>query len=339
MFGLFRRRDEPPVETHAQEAPRVITLEVASPFELVAHLEVHEGLPSLDWDAVFKWTDSINPEELRDEAWVACLKGWMLHLRDALGEGYHLDESEGAVLLSSLESNRSRATLELQERTLDRVARVLDGIARPEGLANILVVFDDDDAYYRYASRFYPERGEFAFSGGMHISRGCSHFITKKSDLWAIEATIAHEMTHGCVRHLPLPLWLNEGLAVNTEHRIAGATPRLFTPREMHAKHLAYWDDATIQEFWSGDSYDRTDDGNMLSYDLGRIMVEHMSGDWARFREFVLAATYKDAGAAAARAHLGVDLGVMVAALLEKGEGADWAPDPQRWKHTQTETE
>ena len=33
-----------------------------------------------------------------------------------------------------------------------------------------------------------------------------------------------HEMTHGSVAHLPLPLWLNEGLAVNTERRLAGAT-------------------------------------------------------------------------------------------------------------------
>jgi hypothetical protein len=107
----------------------------------------------------------------------------------------------------------------------------------------------------------------------------------------------------------------------------------------MHAKHLAFWGEEMIQEFWSGDSYRRTDDGNMLSYDLGRILVEHLSGDWARFRDFVLHAKYEDAGAASARDHLGVELGPIVAALLEGDEGADWGPDPQRWKHLETKTE
>ena len=41
----------------------------------------------------------------------------------------------------------------------------------------------------------------------------------------------------------------------------------------MHAKQRAFWDDARIQEFWSGASFLRADDRSMLSYDLARILV------------------------------------------------------------------
>ena len=40
-------------------------------------------------------------------------------------------------------------------------------------------------------SYYYAEDGEFATSAGMHISAGCSHFVTRKADLSAIEPVIA----------------------------------------------------------------------------------------------------------------------------------------------------
>lgn len=324
----------------APEAPNVVAIEEGPPFELGKHLASHEGFPMLDWAAAVDWVESFEGAGQKLSAWNACERGWLLHLRHALGGGYRLDETAGAAIVSSLEPNLAKQTLEFMERTLKRITRVLEGIAEAPAMGkDILIAFDDHDAYYRYASQFYPERGEFAFSSGMHIGHGCSHFITTKADLRSIEPVIAHEMTHACVQHLPLPLWLNEGLAVNTEHRLVGAGSPLHTPQQMHAKHLAYWDEAAIQDFWSGDSYRSTDDGNLLSYDLGRLLVEHLSGDWESFRDFVLDAESEDAGAAAAEEHLGVDLGVMVAAMLEKDEGADWKPDPPRWKHLETKTE
>ncbi len=57
-------------------------------------------------------------------------------------------------------------------------------------------------------------------------------------------------------------------------------------------------------------------DGNLLSYDLARILVAYMAKDWEAFRRFVLAANMADGGAAAAREHLGADLGKLACALL-----------------------
>src|SRR5439155_15479306 len=128
----------------------------------------------------------------------------------------------------------------------------------PEWGKDILIVFDDVDAYYRYVSHYYPESGEFGLSSGMYINVGCGHFVTVKSDLRVIEPVIAHELTHGCVSHLSLPAWLNEGLAVNTEQCLSPPGPPRFTPRQMHNKHRRFWGHSEIQEFWSGKSFLRS---------------------------------------------------------------------------------
>jgi hypothetical protein len=128
-------------------------------------------------------------------------------------------------------------------RTLGKITKVLDGIAQvPPWGKDILIVFDDADSYYNYVSYYYPdEEREFAYSGGMHINTGCSHYVTIKRELQSVEPVIAHEMTHGCLSHLPLPLWLNEGLAVNTEIRLVGNFSVSLTPQQMRKKHLSFW--------------------------------------------------------------------------------------------------
>jgi len=48
--------------------------------------------------------------------------------------------------------------------------------------------------------------------------------------------------------------------------------------------------------------------------------------------QFVLRADRADAGAAAARECLGVDLGDLVTALLERETPRSWSPDPSKWE-------
>jgi hypothetical protein len=314
-------------------APEEITFANRAPFALPRHISFHHGFPVVDWDAAAAWAEQGGDAADHAAAWQVVERAWLLHFRDALGSQYTLLESETSLLLSALEPGPARAALEFMGRTSARVLKVLDGIAQlPEWGKDILIVFDDEEAYYRYASYFYPEEGgEFAPSGGMYVSRGCGHFITVKADLHAVEPIIAHELTHACLDHLPIPLWLNEGLAVNTERRLTGTRPELHTPREMRHKHLAFWDARTIQQFWSGESFHRPDDGNLLSYDLARILVEHMASDWEAFTRFALAADAGDAGATAAAEHLDLDLGAAAAVLLEASEHDDWLPQPDVW--------
>ncbi|MES2582604.1 MAG: hypothetical protein V4627_07800 [Pseudomonadota bacterium] len=301
-------------------------------FELSTHVSHHNGFPFLDWAAAQAWVDGLGDPAVQANAWARCELAWLEHLQASLGPAYQLRQEGGAVLLSTLEPHVARAMLGYMSKTLQRIVRLLDGVAlAPEWGKDLLIVFDDEDTYYRYVSHYYPEAGEFAGSSGMYINAGCGHFVTAKADMRLIEPIIAHELTHSCVSRLPIPAWLNEGLAVNTEHRLSPPGPGLLTPQQMHNKHLGFWGAAEIQEFWSGKSFLRNDDGNMLSYDLARIVVAQLSSDWERFRNFVLAADLADAGAAAAVEHLGVEPGAVVCALLEKEPDPAWMPNPALW--------
>lgn len=325
-----------PVAPHSQKTPQP-TVEVSAPgvdgFSVSAHLDSKGGFPVLDWESAHTWVTSIPDEGAKGAAWTQLERAWLEHVQARLGPPYVVRESESSLLLSTLEPNVANATLGFMSKTLQRVARVLEGIAAvPDWGKDILIVFDEDDAYYQYVAQYYPSAGEFAASGGMYINAGCGHFATVKSDLRAIEPIIAHEMTHGCLGHLPIPAWLNEGLAVNTEQRLCPSGPPMLTPKQMHAKHRAFWGDAEIQEFWSGKSFLRNDDGNLLSYDLARILVSQISVDWPSFQSFVLHANADDAGAAAAAEHLSLELGAAASVLLEREPTSAWAPRASAWQ-------
>ena len=323
----------------APALPEVVSAPGVEDFNFVGSLINANGIPVVDWDAAQRWVDSIPGGEAQATAWAACELAWLEHVRVALGQTYHLNTQGGTVLLSSLESNVASATLAFVEKTLQRIVRVLDGVAQvPEWGKDLLIVFDDDETYYKYVAHYYPEAGEFAGSGGMYINQGCGHFVTVKADLRAIEPVIAHELTHSCLSHLPIPAWVNEGLAVNTERTLCPPPPDTFgsrsSPQQMHARHRKFWGAMEIQEFWSGKSFLRTDEGNELSYDLARILISQFATNWEQFRPFVLAAGMEDSGALAAREHLGVELGAVAIALLEHESHTSWAPNPLLWSGT-----
>jgi len=333
LNALFGKQTSAAPVASSKPAPLQIDCQDGQPFALIEHLRLHEGLPILDWQAVLARAGELPSDEALVTAVESCKLGWLLHLRDALGGGYEVHESKCALVLSPYSARFANGMLEFIERTRRRIAQTLEGVASFEDYdREILIVFGDHETYYRYVSHAYPEDGEFAFSGGMFLHAGCPHFVTMHDDeTHTVERVIAHEMTHASVAHLRIPLWVNEGLAVNVEQRLMGKPPKLFTPAEMRDKHLAFWNSDTVQEFWSGRSFGRTDDGNMLSYDLAQILVEILAGHWPQFQAFAVAASYDDAGAAAASEHLQLDLGQSIAAIFEQSSAEGWSPDPSKW--------
>jgi hypothetical protein len=319
---------------HVAEPPDAV--EVAGRRFVVAEcLSYTEGLPHLDWNAVSEWVAAFPDDAQRDHAWGLCERAWLDHLRAALGAGHKVRESGTTLLLCSLEERTAKAALDFVAQTEQRVLRVLDGIATSGGWGHdIVVLFDDQETYYRYVSHHYPHAGEFALSGGMFIHAGCAHFVAVKGELHALEPVIAHETTHALLSHLPIPAWLNEGLAVNTEHRLC---PAAHDPRsrpsamQMHLRHKAFWGPHEMQQFWSGQSFLRSDQGNELSYDFARILVEQFAADWEPFVRFACSARLDDAGAQAAEQELRIDLGEAVAAVLERPSAEGLAPLPQAW--------
>lgn len=301
-------------------------------FDLAAHISKPQGFPLLDWPALQAWAEANFSGEQQAQAIAEGRRAWLLHLGTALAGDMHLHESPEALILSSLELHVAKAMAEYVATTQRRIRRVLQDVAQfPAQQKTLVVIFDSEQDYYDYVALYYPDGGEYATSSGMFIHAGCPHFVAVRADLTAIEPVIAHEMTHLALAHLDLPRWLNEGIAVNTELRLSPSRRSHYTPRELHQKHLAFWNESTIQEFWSGQSFFRSDDGNLLSYELARIIVEHLAKHWPSFAAFIHTAHAADAGDAAAKAALGIDLGDWIVALLEAPPASDWSAKPALW--------
>jgi hypothetical protein len=314
-----------------EAAPDELRISESLAFPLFENLGTINGFPFIDWEALETWIAANADENHRQEVTAQAKRAWLLHLKEVLGSHFTLHESADVYVLSSLENRVAMASADYITRAKHRIRQILsDGIARfPDEGKSILLVLDDEESYYDYLSCYYPEQGEFAFSGGIFIKSGCMHFVTKANRLSAMEPVIAHELTHSALAHLDLPTWLDEGLAVNTERLVVGGTQYMsHTAQELRNMHLAFWRDAEIAEFWSGLSFHRPDNGNLLSYELARIMVEQMNRDWASFVQFVLNAQRKDAGAAAAQEFMGIELGAYVSALLEREPRPEWSPIP-----------
>jgi hypothetical protein len=287
-------------------------------------------MPIVDWSAMDAPAPATDDREALDAFWSSVAYGWLDALRVKLGSRYAVRESEHFLLLSPLEELRARATLEYVETTRRRILALLEGIAEETELGKLCVlIFADPDRYYEYVANYYPPEGLFAQSGGLFLQEGYGHFVFVADDMSTMEPTIVHELTHCLVQHLPLPAWLNEGIAVNTEERLAPRTGRrLHTAEEMQRKHAGFWSETTLQDFWSGRSWYRPGDANMLSYDLARQLVVLAASEGDAFRDFANAADAEDSGAAAALAHLGYPVATLAEAVL--GEGA-WQPRPEAW--------
>jgi hypothetical protein len=290
-------------------------------FDMAAVADWREGLPHPRWDAVHDWVGQL-PEPLRAAAWLACERTWLGWLQGALGPDYHCRESAHSLLLGAQSERHAQLTLRYLDATLGRVSRLLEDMAESgDAGKEILIIFHDADTYYRYVSAFSPPGTDATPSAGMFISHGCGHFVTYDADLGAMEPVIVHEMTHSLLGHRPIPLWLNEGIAVNTEVRFGHRAVDAFEAQRMLQRHRTFWSAAHLEDFWTGRWHRAGGDANELFYDLARILVSQLAADWAAFKRFVARAVPNDAGRAAAAVELDVDLDAFVRLLLDREGG------------------
>jgi len=324
---LFRRGETHSQPLRAEPANGLVSFDGAT-LDRSEGAHVRENIAHPDFERAREWGAAF-PSEHQSDAWRAVQRAWVAWLAAQYGGAYRVHESEHALLMSAQTPKLANTALSYLSLTMRRVSRSLGRLALPQPETQVVLLLHDHDDYYRYLSGLYPDDGEFAMSSGVHFSGPAPHFAVNGEDLTSIEATLVHEMTHAYLTHLPIPAWLNEGLAVNMEMtfgRVADARHLL----ALQKKHRKYWTPENIQEFWCGRSYQRPDEGHELSYDLGRLLVAGMSEDWGRFEAFALAAMVDDAGAAAAAEHLEIDLGEFVRHFLERDDG-EWAPDPKHW--------
>jgi hypothetical protein len=186
----------------------------------------------------------------------------------------------------------------------------------------VILDFGTEENYYDYVSYFYIPESPLVASSGIFLSKGYQHIALPP--LERMQDTLIHELTHNRLAHLTLPLWLNEGIAVNMERRIGGSKSGVLD-RDLLRKHRRYWTKETIKGFWVGNSF-RDIDGNIirLSYSLAEILVDLLVQEFPNFMDFVARANRKDAGQSAAIETFAVTLNDVAKTFLGPG---DWSPE------------
>ncbi len=190
------------------------------------HFHEKNGIPRPDWEAIYTEIDANHKDSDQHDLWCSIARLWMEEVLSKLPEDYSIHESDNFILVTSESTKYASVFLEFLERTLRRILQALHGIASDDGFGKyVIIIFDDIDSYYSYLSYFFGKDGVYGLNSGVYLKKGYGHFAFPHQEITYAESIAAHEMTHALLSHLPIPAWLNEGMAVSIENMITGSSP------------------------------------------------------------------------------------------------------------------
>lgn len=296
-------------------------------FDYIQYFHKKERFTYPNWELIQEAFPTNLSEQEEDKCWNLILTDWANILSRELGENYKIHDTKNFKIITNQNNDFIENYSQFLEHCLTLILSKLKHIAyKYENEPLLVLIIENNDDYYNYISNFYGE-GEFGLSGGLFYKKGMGHFIFPHVDQFSSEMVSAHELTHALLNHLDLPIWLDEGIATNMEDSITTANP-VDTSKEIREKHALFWNEERIQEFWSGQCFSRSDEGQELSYNLAQFLVKHLARSYNAFANFCNSAQYEDGGEKAMQECFGVPLADLITPLL--GDG-NWAPQPERW--------
>lgn len=284
--------------------------------------EVVEGFSRLNWKPVYILLQAKlreHPDATR-EIVLDLEMQWMERLRDDLGGGYHVSLCRSFVVLSELPEEVVVRLASHGEEVLHFIAEALLGAWDYAQERLCILLFTEPDDYFQYIAYLYPE-GVHPQTSGLFVARDLFHIAAQSATGFGLRGLLAHELTHLSLAHLPMPRWLDEGLATHVERRLTGGGTPVMN-RELRERHGAFWTKERAQEFWAGTSFYTPGDSVELSYNLAEILVNILCVEKG-FKQFVRHASYVDAGQTAALDTMKLSLGDALATFLGPG---DWRP-------------
>lgn len=300
---------------------------------ITPHLHDRGGFCHPDWEAIDCIIDHVVDPGDFQTAWELAAETWLLRLARQLGKRYRIVETPLFFLLTGRPGKQAADAAAFCDRALKAIFQTLRGVARVPGYGKgVVIFFDTLPAYDRYTLHFFSE-GSHPPSGGMFLwGEGYSHVVLPVvGEVMLYKSVLVHELTHLSVSHLPLPVWVNEALAMKMES-VLELRSGVSLDRERLEKHLATWNERTIQEFWSGRSWQLADEQFGLGYELAQILWRKLEQELGATREalvaFLTSARADDAGEAALREVFGVTACELAADFLGPGE---WSPKPETW--------
>ena len=283
---------------------------------------VVEGFSRPDWKVIRHFIRNHVAKDHWPDAWKYIASTWLKALAKDLGGSTRVYESYSFFCLSDLEPGIAKTLLDYAERVVSVIRNGLREAAW-SGFhgKHVLLIFSDQDDYYAYIS-YFDREGTHILSGGTFIHRDYVHIALPYIDTGSAQRTLVHELCHNLLCHLPIPLWLNEGIATFVQQKMS-SNREFIVDHELADRHRAHWNETNIQMFWAGKSFNMPGDDSELSYSLGQILVTLLAENSQDFVTFVRHADWRDAGQDASQSILGQDLGEVAGGFLGHG---NWRP-------------
>jgi len=286
------------------------------------------GLPRPDWDAVVARWESLPPEQ-RPTTWTEIERAWQHALVAAWGDPFRVIEQGSRLLTTDLPGPEADRVMNFIAHALATVDHLLShiGVETPPNVGigtdspgfDIVIACRHVEQYLEYISDEHPEEYEGGISCGVCLYRGAIHVAAHGSELPALRATLAHELAHTRLAHLPLPGWLNEAVVVQLENAVTTDHAFAIYP-EIIELHRAHWNPQRLEAFFRGYAFDDPRDGFALAYSLANAIADNLLKlDRKTFGRFILTASDEDGGAAACRELYGCELVDLVPAFARSG--------------------
>jgi hypothetical protein len=283
--------------------------------------ETVEGFSRPNWTMVHEFIKGNVPKMDLSAAWDFVVVKWLEQLAADLGGRARVCQSDHFYCLSDLESGATRPILAYAEFVVETICSYLRKAAWSGYYGkHVLLLFSDPDDYFAYIS-YYHRDGKHILSSGVFIRKRYAHISLPYINSWSAQHVLVHELAHDLLCHLPIPLWLNEGLAVVIEGQVVRRG--LSMNGELADRHRSHWNETSIQGFWAGTTFDMPGNDSELSYSLAEVLVSLLSEKGGAFDEFIKAADWRDAGQDAAINILGQGLEEVAGGFLGPGH---WRP-------------
>ena len=279
-----------------------------------------------NWSAIHLWLSKNLPQDEHSDAWWALTGSWLNNLQADLGSPYSTFASEHFRVLCPYAHKKATRHQKFLESARSRLARMLGSVAWLQGSGpHVVLFFYDSEEYLTYLANFGGPREEGG-SCGVFIRAGYHHIALHDDPIWRMEATLAHELTHNLLARLPIPAWLNEGLAQLAPEELGLTANQMKEIVQEQEQIRECWQRNNLKQFWSGRAFSLSDQRQKRAYQLAEVLTRILlQSPQAKtgFANFVAEADQQDAGESAARQHLGSSLGDWVGQFLGPGE---WAP-------------
>jgi hypothetical protein len=292
-----------------------------------ANSRIENGQLRVDWRPIWDVCEFVNESGLLPEdVWAGLAEAWLTRLGSTLQYARTFTRLPGFYFLAREKLDEGQPIVRIVRGMRRHVLASLSGIAKDPGYALAVIVFDAWSEFDAYVEQYTGE-GTAGRAEGIFIHMDVAHLVVRGLTAIKPDVMFAHELTHAYLLHLPLPLWLDEGLACSTSHKAIDW--KLDITEETGPRHHAHWNEMSAQAFWSGKAF-HDDDPEVvgLAYELAEWFTDLLSVDAVAFREFANLANHSDGGEAAAQEVYGRSLGELFNGFLGAG---DFTPRPEAW--------